>query len=129
MVSELSNQTVKALYKTGSYYGRVIEDLPAKQTVLVEILAVDKHPVQGDLHHPKEVDVPLFHERKALSFREKANMPRHTVKPFDGHVPEYNESLKSSLETMKVELRSEKSEWSLHALKALEAVEKDYPKA
>ncbi|AOM83218.1 kinase-associated lipoprotein B [Salisediminibacterium beveridgei] len=126
-MSELTNQTVKALYKTGSYYGRVIEDHPTKQTVLVEILAVEKHPVQGDLHHPKEVNVPLFHERKALSFREKANMPRHTVKPFDSEIPEYNESLKHSLETMKTELKNEDTDWSFHALKALEAVEKDYP--
>lgn len=126
-MSELNGQTVKALYKTGAYFGRVIEDHPSKQTVLVEILAVDQHPVQGDLHHPKEVNVPLFHERKALSHLEKANMPRHTVKPFDGDIPAYNESLKVSLETMKDELKKDGSDWSERAMNALKAVEADYP--
>ncbi|MFL6560658.1 MAG: sporulation phosphorelay system protein KapB, partial [Bacillus sp. (in: firmicutes)] len=65
-------QMVTAIYKTGKYIGEITEVRP--QHYLVRVLAVLKHPMQGDLHNPKDANVLIFHERKALSYREQANI-------------------------------------------------------
>ena len=90
---------VTAIYKTGKYIGE-ITDIRSEH-ILVKILAVSKHPMQGDLHHPKDADVPFFHERKALSFREQANIPKKMVKPFEEEVPNYEASLKAAVNKLK----------------------------
>jgi kinase-associated protein B len=125
VVSELQiGEVVTAIYKTGKYIGEITEVRP--QHYLVRILAVLKHPMQGDLHNPKEADVLFFHERKALSFREQANIPYKMVKPFENEVPDYLESLKVAVSQMKKELAETPSEWAEMSLKALESLEKDY---
>ncbi len=125
MVSELKiGEIVTAIYKTGKYIGEITEVRP--QAYLVRVLAVLKHPMQGDLHNPKDADVLIFHERKALSYREQANIPFKMVKPFESEVPDYTDSLKESLAKMKQELAESPSEWAEMSLKALESLEKDY---
>jgi kinase-associated protein B len=124
-MSEFKNgDIVTALYKTGKYIGEVTD---SRQGVyVVKILAVLKHPRQGDLHNPKDVDVPLFHERKALAFRERANIPEKMVKPFEGEIPEYNETLIRSFHELKVQLESEDSPFAQKSLETLEGVKREY---
>lgn len=125
VVSELQiGEIVTAIYKTGKYIGEITEVRP--QHYLVRILAVLKHPMQGDLHNPKDADVLIFHERKALSYREQANIPYKMVKSFENEVPDYTESLKEAVAIMKKELAETSSEWAEMSLKALESLEKDY---
>jgi kinase-associated protein B len=125
VVSELQiGEIVTAIYKTGKYIGEITEVRP--QHYLVRILAVLKHPMQGDLHNPKDADVLIFHERKALSYREQANIPYKMVKSFENEVPDYMESLKEAVAIMKKELAETSSEWAEMSLKALESLEKDY---
>lgn len=125
MVSEFQiGEIVTAIYKTGKYIGEITEIRP--QHYLVRVLAVLKHPMQGDLHNPKDADVLIFHERKALSYREQANIPYKMVKPFESEVPDYLESLKDAVAKMKQELAETSSEWAEMSLKAMESLEKDY---
>ncbi len=125
VVSEFQiGEIVTAIYKTGKYIGEITEVRP--QHYLVRVLAVLKHPMQGDLHNPKDADVLIFHERKALSFREQANIPFKMVKPFENEVPDYMESLKDAIGKMKNELTETLSEWTEMSLRALESLEKDY---
>lgn len=53
---------VKGFYKTGVYIGEITACRP--QHYLVKIKAVLTHPTQGDLHHPKQADVPFFMREK-----------------------------------------------------------------
>ncbi|QCJ43944.1 kinase [Bacillus sp. S3] len=115
---------VTAIYKTGKYIGEITEIRP--QHYLVRVLAVLKHPMQGDLHSPKDADVLIFHERRALSFREQANIPKQMVKHFEDEVPEYQVSLKEAMAKMKTELAETQTKWAEMSLKALETLEKDY---
>ncbi|OCA87587.1 kinase [Bacillus sp. FJAT-27225] len=115
---------VTAIYKTGKYIGEFVEERPAG--FLVRVLAVTKHPMQGDLHHPKDAEVGFFHERRALSFREGAVIPKQMVKKHEGDVPEYKESLKLALEKLKDELEGEESAFAQMSLRNIESLEKDY---
>ncbi|MFE8702396.1 kinase-associated lipoprotein B [Cytobacillus sp. FJAT-54145] len=115
---------VTAIYKTGKYAGEVTDIRP--QAYLVRVLAVLKHPMQGDLHNPKDAEVPFFHERRALAYREQTNVPKQMVKIYDEEIPDYTESLKNSIEKMKAELKENSSLWSEKSLKNLETLEKDY---
>ncbi|RIW38827.1 kinase [Bacillus salacetis] len=124
-MSDFNNgDIVTALYKTGRYIGEVTDSRPG--VYVVKILAVLKHPRQGDLHNPKDVDVPLFHERKALAFRERANIPDKMVKAYDGEIPEYNDSLIKSFNDLKVQLGSEDSAFAHKSLETLESVKREY---
>ncbi|RJS60177.1 kinase-associated lipoprotein B [Bacillus sp. PK3_68] len=115
---------VTAFYKTGKYIGEVSDSHPDSYTV--KILAVLRHPAQGDLHHPKQVDVPFFHERKALAYTERANIPASTVKHYEGSIPDYNESLKEAVTALKSRLEQEDSEFSKKSLMSLQAVQREY---
>jgi kinase-associated protein B len=117
-------EIVTAIYKTGKYIGEITEIRP--QHYLVRVLAVVKHPMQGDLHNPKDADVLFFHERKALSYREQANIPYKMVKPYENEVPDYQESLKEAVVKMRKELKESPFEWAEMSLKALESLERDY---
>ena len=124
-VSELQiGDIVTGIYKTGKYIGELTEVRP--QHYLVRVLGVLKHPMQGDLHNPKDADVLIFHERRALAFREQANIPKQMVKKFEGEIPDYQESLKEAMAKMKKDLEDAPSEWAEMSLKALGALEKDY---
>ncbi|WP_035350636.1 kinase-associated lipoprotein B [Fictibacillus gelatini] len=117
-------QYVTAMYKTGKYIGEIVQIRENK--ALINILAVLKHPMQGDLHHPKQADVPFFQQRKALAFTEKTWAPIHTVKPYSGEVPDYTSSLKAALETELKKLSEENSEWAKRSIHELEQLKKDY---
>lgn len=115
---------VTAINKTGKYIGEITDIRP--QHYLVRVLAVLKHPMQGDLHNPKDADVPFFHERKALAFREQTNVPLKMVKPYDGEIPDYGQSLKEAVEKLKGELKEDSSAWALQSLRNIETLEKEY---
>lgn len=115
---------VTAIYKTGKYIGELTDVRP--QHYLVRVLAVMKHPMQGDLHNPKDANVQIFHERRALSYREQANIPKQMVKPFDGEIPEYTSSLRTALDKIIQELKEDASPWAELSLKNVETLEKDY---
>jgi kinase-associated protein B len=117
-------RTVIASYKTGQYIG--VEQDERNQMVLIEVLAVIKHPWQGDLHQAKKADVTFFQERKALSFREKAWVPLHTIQDYTGAIPSYDVSLKQAVETYIHELHQDGSEWAERSLECLSALKKDY---
>ena len=127
-MSELQVGTaVTGIYKTGKYIGEITDIRP--QHYLVRVLGVLKHPMQGDLHNPKEADVLIFHERRALAFREQANIPKQMVKPFEEEIPDYKESLKIAVDKMKNELLETSSQWAEMSLKMIDSLEKDYFKA
>jgi kinase-associated protein B len=115
---------VVASYKTGKYIGEIAEQ-PSANKAAVKILAVVKHPAQGDLHRPMDPDVPFFHQRRALAYQEIALVPLETVKPYDGPVPDYKESLQKALAAEEeVLIRSVK--WANRCLQELEALRKEY---
>lgn len=115
---------VRAHKKTGTYIGEITA--VNENDYLVRILSVIKHPMQGDLHHPKQADVPFFHERKALSYREQTPVPKNMVKPYDGEIPDYKESLKIAFTKLKDELESDDSMFAKKSLRCLEELEKEY---
>jgi kinase-associated protein B len=117
-------QLISAKYKTGKYIGEVntIEDA----RILVKILAVVKHPTQGDLHAPKQTDVALFHQRKALAQFEKAWMPLSTCAVFEGETPTYKESLKQAISDLETKLMAQKTGFAEESLKCLAELKKDY---
>lgn len=116
--------TVTAIYKTGKYIGEITDLRP--QHYLVRVLAVLKHPMQGDLHNPKDADAAIFHERRALAFREQANIPKQMVKHFAEEVPDYPQSLREAVDKMKNELIASNSPWGEKCLVFLSSLEKDY---
>ncbi|MGG3624883.1 kinase-associated lipoprotein B [Bacillus gobiensis] len=115
---------VKVFYKTGAYTGVITDIKPAHY--LVRVQSVDKHPDQGDLHNPKRVDVPLFHERRALAFREQVNIPFQMVKKFDGSHPDYEESLRTAVEKLKTRLKEDDSLWAKKSLENLSTLAEEY---
>ncbi len=59
-------EIVTGIYKTGKYIGEVTNSRPG--SYVVKVLAVLKHPVQGDLHNVKQADVPFFPRKTCFSF-------------------------------------------------------------
>ncbi|MET3699446.1 kinase-associated protein B [Bacillus oleivorans] len=116
--------SVTAIYKTGHYYGEITRELENHYTI--KVLAVKKHPMQGDLHHPKEAEVPFFHERKALAYREQANVPKPMVKPFNESIPDYKESLAQALSALIESLEKEDTPFSQKSLSCLENLKREY---
>jgi len=115
---------VTGIYKTGKYAGEITDIRP--EHYLIRVLAVLKHPMQGDLHNPKDVEVGIFHERRALAFREQANIPKKMVKPFEGDIPDYQSSLKDAITNFKEALQNDESPWAAQSIKNIETLEKDY---
>ncbi|MFP7492171.1 sporulation phosphorelay system protein KapB [Terribacillus saccharophilus] len=116
---------VKARYKTGTYAGMIKEE--RGKFYLVEMLAVLKHPQQGDLHNPKETENVLFHERRALAHHEKANIPKTAVSAFTEELPEYPASLRAALEQLKRDLHEQPaSKYRELALANTASLEHDY---
>ena len=100
-------------HKTGKYIVEIIEE--KGDQLLVKVVAVLKHPRQGDLHNPNEVDNVFFHERKALSQYEKRYTTAQFLKEYQAEVPSYIESLKER-----------NNAYSEQALKCIEQLKKDY---
>lgn len=119
-------EIVKAHYNSGSYIGKVIED--RGNHYLIEVLAVLKHPLQGDLHNMGKVENVFFHERKALFFREKMNVKKPAVHLYQEEIPAYGESLKKALEVYREKLLSENSTYNQKALETLNNLEENYYK-
>jgi kinase-associated protein B len=119
-----SDTYVHASYKTGQYIG-VAED-ERNQMKLVKVLAVIKHPWQGDLHNPKNAEVSFFQERKALSYGERAWMPVHTVKEYGGPIPDYKESLVKALSEYISHLKNDGSDWAKRSIECLDRLKKEY---
>lgn len=116
---------VRAHKKTGTYIGEVTAE--KEKDYLVRILAVVKHPMQGDLHNPKQGDVAFFHERKALSFREQTPVLKNMVKIFNGEIPDYHESLKEAFNKLKSSLENEEDSLFVEkSLRCLEELAKEY---
>ncbi|MEH7237263.1 kinase-associated lipoprotein B [Bacillus sp. JJ1562] len=115
---------VTGIYKTGKYIGEITVIKP--EHYLVKVMAVLKHPMQGDIHSPKEVNVPLFQERRALAFNEQTNVPKKMVRTYSGDVPAYKDSLKVAVEKTKNELETEGTEWALRSLENMKVLELDY---
>lgn len=115
---------VSAEYKTGEYIGEVVE-LSSSSKAAVKILAVSKHPTQGDLHNPMNPNVAFFHQRRALAFQEIALMPLYTVKPYNGSVPEYKASLEKAL-LSEIHGLQQTIQWAQRCVQELEQLKKDY---
>ncbi|MFS0863716.1 kinase-associated lipoprotein B [Fredinandcohnia sp. 179-A 10B2 NHS] len=115
---------VTGIYKTGKYIGEITNIRP--EHYLVKVKAVLRHPMQGDIHSPKDVNVPLFQERRALAFNEQTNVPKKMVRHFEGEIPDYKMSLQESVHTIKHELETEATEWALRSLENIKTLEKDY---
>ncbi|MGG1520232.1 sporulation phosphorelay system protein KapB [Paenibacillus oryzisoli] len=121
---------VTAEYKTGMYYGEVVE-LTNSMKAAVKILAVNIHPTQGDLHNPMDPGVPFFHQRRALAHQEIALMPLSTIRPYAGAVPDYKASLHSALQDQmaklaELEKKPEYAAWAKRSLQELEQLHQDY---
>ncbi|WP_017756270.1 kinase-associated lipoprotein B [Calidifontibacillus oryziterrae] len=125
MTTELQvGQLVTGIYKTGKYVGEITAIKRDHYTIRVK--AVLKHPLQGDLHAPKESDVLFFHERRALAYNEQTNVPKSHVKPFANPVPIYHESLKAALSEQINQLEADNSKWAEESLKIFRRLEADY---
>lgn len=68
----------------------------------------------------------IFHERKALAHGEQTNIPHHMVKPYDGEVPDYTESLREATAQLRAKLDEDGSEWAKRSLHNLDILEKEY---
>ncbi|MCM3719298.1 kinase-associated lipoprotein B [Fictibacillus phosphorivorans] len=119
-----NKRLVLASYKTGQYIGEAEDE--RNQMVLIKVMAVVSHPWQGDLHHPKQADVPFFQERRALSNGERTWVPIHTIKDYEGNLPEYKQSLRNALDEYIAKLKEDGSEWAKRSLDCLFQLEKDY---
>lgn len=115
---------VTGIYKTGKYIGEITAIKP--EHYLVKVKAVLKHPMQGDIHSPKDVNVPLFQERRALAFNEQTNVPKKMLRHYKEEVPEYKSSLREAVEKTKNDLQAEGTEWALRSLENMNVLEKDY---
>lgn len=115
---------VYASFKSGEYIAEILDIIPPK--AVIQTLAVHKFPLQGDLHHPYQANVPVFHQRKALSHRERVMVPISTLTLFNGEVPDYTESLRKALEADLHELKSRPGKFEELSVAALEELKKEY---
>ncbi|MBB6671744.1 sporulation phosphorelay system protein KapB [Cohnella nanjingensis] len=120
---ETEQSIVRAEYKTGQYIGRVVET-DGRRT-LVEVLAVLRHPTQGDLHSSFNPDAALFHERRASAYREKVWALSHEVKPYGGEIPEYRESLAAAFGA-EAERIDRMKRWAERCQTQLDSLKADY---
>ncbi|HLQ72853.1 MAG TPA: sporulation phosphorelay system protein KapB [Bacillota bacterium] len=118
------NDLVETSYNSGRYIGRVIED--RGNFFLIEVLAVTRHPQQGDLHNRGQVEGVAFHERKALAYREKTNARKRTSTKYTGEIPEYSESLKQAVEQMKEQLNEKNTPFNEASLQKLADLEEHF---
>ncbi|WP_322348832.1 sporulation phosphorelay system protein KapB [Paenibacillus albus] len=110
-------------YKSGQYAGEVMETNGPR--ALLKVLAVLKHPEQGDLHNPYNPDVAMFHERRALSYTEKTNVPYGDIKPFRSELPSYKDSLDLAVQA-EIEAVDRLKRWAERSLEQLQQLGKEY---
>lgn len=111
-------------HKTGSYGVTIKED--NDNQVLVQIEQVIKHPKQGDLHHPNEVEGVFFHERKALSHYEKRYTKRSQLREFNVDKLNYEDSLQQAITNLEQQLKEDDSEHARLSLENLNQLKEDY---
>lgn len=116
-------QLVQAKVRSGIYIGEVYEIYSPRY--VVKILAVVKHPEQGDLHHPQDPDVPLFHERRALSYTEKTTVLARDMQLYKGEIPEYNQSVIRAAQ-LQLEQLHKLNQWSSKSIEVLTELMQDY---
>lgn len=116
-------EIVTGIYKTGKYIGEVTNSRPG--SYVVKVLAVLKHPVQGDLHNVKQADVPFFHERRALAFREQTNIPEQMVKNMKEKFGLYRVT-KISIRNSNEFIFEDDSPFAERSLETLQQLKKDY---
>lgn len=114
---------VRAEVRSGQYAGELVEMNGPR--ALVKVLAVLKHPEQGDLHNPYNPDVPMFHERRALSYTEKTTVLLRDVKRYTGNVPDYSESLKAAA-AAEIEVLDRLQRWAAKGLEQMQQLQKEY---
>ncbi|OMF30866.1 kinase [Paenibacillus sp. FSL H8-0548] len=114
---------VRVDIRSGQYVGELVE--LNKPRALVKVLAVLKHPEQGDLHNPYNPDVPMFHERRALSYTEKTTVLIRDLKPYTGAVPDYSDSLRTATEAA-IDALDRLHRWSAMALEQMQQLQKEY---
>lgn len=82
--------------------------------------------MQGDLHNPEQTEVSMFHQRRALAFREQTNVPKNMVRIFEEEIPEYKESLREACRENETHLKRRHTEWNDKSLQLLEDLAADY---
>lgn len=115
---------VQTSYNSGTYVGEVIEN--KGNFLLVQVLAVLTHPMQGDLHNRGQVEGVAFHERKALAWREKMNTRKRQTSLYEKTIPDYAASLQQAVENYKMELRAEDTPFHQKSLEKIADLEKHY---
>ncbi|GGE39429.1 kinase-associated protein B [Pullulanibacillus camelliae] len=116
---------IKVRSKTGEYVAKLLE-YRNEQMAVAETLAVLKHPTQGDLHQPNEVNVPLFHQRRAHAFHEKVVVNRSAMSAYTGEVPNYEQSLKQALQDKMAQLQTRQDSWAEKSYALLQELEQEY---
>lgn len=114
----------RLMHKSGIYIVEKVQDNP--NGVLVSIESVITHPMQGDLHNRGEVENVFFHERKALSYKEKRVVDENLLKPYTDAVLPYVESLIQSVSKMEQKLKNEDTLFNRKALDTLSNIKYDY---
>jgi kinase-associated protein B len=114
---------VRAEVRSGQYIGELLELNGPRG--LVKVLAVVKHPEQGDLHNPYNPDVPMFHERRALSYTEKTTVLLRDLVRYTGRVPDYSESLRAAAEA-EIAALDRLQRWSAKGLEQMLQLQKEY---
>src|SRR5690625_2118194 len=104
-------------YNSAQYVGEYVED--RGNFALVKVLAVLKHPEQGDLHKPGEVEGIAFFERKALAHRELVNARKRMIEAYEGDVPRYDESLRIAYYELRDKLEEEDTPFNNLSLQRL----------
>lgn len=114
---------VTAEYKTGMYIGELVEFGAGKAKV--RVMAVIRHPEQGNLHVGHRADNAMFHQRRALAYWEIANMPNASIRRYSGEVPPYAASLKEALARAIAELE-EQGNGAGQSMESLRELEDEY---
>jgi kinase-associated protein B len=116
---------VLAQYKTGHYIGKVFDQTSTR--FVVQVLAVVRHPEQGDLHNPHQADVPFFHQRKALAHNERALVYEHQLRSWEGNIPTYEASLQLALQEEVERMKAMGNDpWALRGLQELYKLAEEY---
>lgn len=114
-------------YKTGRYIAQFVERSQNNSSrAVVKIISVLDHPEQGDLHHPYEADVSMFHQRKASAYMEHVLIPMNMIEVYTGEVLDYQSSLVHSLQCKMQELAGKNDKWSQKSREQLSLLNKEY---
>lgn len=114
---------VLAEVRTGRYIGEVVQVNSPR--AVVKVLAVLKHPDQGDLHQPYNPDAAMFHERRALSYTEKTTVLLRDLKPYSGSVPDYRQTLLQAVDAEIANL-DRLQRWAAQGLEILKELKQEY---